>query len=193
MFSLLKWACGCVILCLPFSYALHLGFLEKSNMEVAVPVSFSKIETRVSEIAEKVQRRFAAQAPHPRAMGSSFLASDPAHLPVRDRFIMEHFQPDNAGNYFCNLMVNDLPRRCEIRGLKLRGPSFREVDETAKTVGISGCLEYSYSAEAHRFAGLNSWQDGLPPNMHTLSFIRQNNNWIIESDKLNLLKWATPD
>lgn len=183
----LKWMGGCVLLTLPFFYALHISFLEKSNMEAAVPVSFSKIETRVGEIADSVQRRFAARV-HSQPIGSSFLASDPAHLPVRDKFIVDHFRPE-GGHYLCTMIVDDLPRQCEIRGLKLEGPNFREVDETARAIGVTGRLEYSFLADAHRFSGYASWRDGAPPSLVTLSLIRQHKDWIIESGNFNLLKW----
>lgn len=82
---------GSALLALPFPAALFVGSVEESGTDNVPVRSFSQFETRASEIATGVQRRFAARVDHG-PVGFSFRASDPGHLSVRDRFLAEHFQ-----------------------------------------------------------------------------------------------------
>jgi len=183
MSSFLKWIGGCVFLTLPFSSSLFVGSVEDSDNSAATSMSLSQFETRISEIATSVQRRFAARV-EPQPVGSSFSASDPRHLTVRDRFLSEHFDALHGG-HLCRLRTEGDTIFCEIKGLKLKGPFPLQVAASESALGISTKLYYDYHALSFRLSNdgeaWNNWTSGVPPSLSRLELIRHGRDWSINS------------
>ncbi|MDF1657907.1 MAG: hypothetical protein P1U58_09860 [Verrucomicrobiales bacterium] len=179
MSSILKWIGGCVLLTLPFSAALFVGSVEDANVSKAPAMSFSQFETRISEIATGVQRRFAARV-HPQQVDSSLRASDPRHLSVRDAFLAEHFEAQNGG-YICQLKSGESFVLCEIRGLQLKGPFPLPVTDSENALGISTKLYYDYKAKSFRVLrndkSWGEWTTGIPPSLGRLELFHQSGDW----------------
>lgn len=189
MFSFLKWSVGCVLLTLPFFAALLAGSGAERDIRHSAASSFSRIETRISEIAHSVQRRFAAQA-YPSPAASTFRASDPRHLAVRDRFLAEHFAVEQ-GVHRCRLRIEGTTFHCEIRGLRLEGPHPVPVDNEEAALGVSTRLSYRFEAQAHRLRGTENdpapWQTGVPPSLSRLDLILRGGDWSVHMDASSLI------
>lgn len=172
---------GSALLALPFPAALFVGSVEESGTDNVPVRSFSQFETRASEIATGVQRRFAARVDHG-PVGFSFRASDPGHLSVRDRFLAEHFQAQ-GGTYFCEPKNGGRSLYCQIKGLKLEGPFPLALSADESALGISTKLYYDFTAGAFRLSNdgrsWGDWASGLPPSLTRLELIRHELEWSV--------------
>lgn len=182
MSSFLKWIGGCAMLTLPFSSTLFFGTPRVSESQDAM-ISLSRFETRVSEIATSVQRRFAASV-GPKPITASFLASDSRHLPVRDQFLEAHFERQ-AGHYLANIIHEGDSVFCQLRGLKLRGPETIRTSNEDTAIGITNRLRYTFTANSHRMSGdgirWGDWNSGVPSVLSTIELANQDDGWSVDA------------
>ncbi|MEM7602353.1 MAG: hypothetical protein AAF357_13170 [Verrucomicrobiota bacterium] len=177
------------MLTFPFIAAQFVDSDREVDIRGATTMSFSKFETRVSEIATSVQRRFGSRV-DATPIGSSFRASDPRHLETRDQFLADVFE-STGSSHRCSFQSGGETFHCEIRGLKLSGPFSIELNSGDSTLGISARLYYEVQAVAHRFANpertWGEWKDGVPNNLSRLELACQGLQWSVDQHQAGLI------
>jgi hypothetical protein len=176
-----KWLGASLLCALPFWIVIDVATPKRLEREsIAVPLS--RVEERVGAFASATKRLFTAQVSQ-NPIGDSFLASDPAHLAARDRYLKTVFTMQGRHHLY-EISGGANSAYYEIKGLALVGPRARTIDKAAKLLGINASLVYRYRAEAHRKlekgAEASPWIPGLPPGLEGFTVVRQGWDWNVQ-------------
>lgn len=181
---ILKWLGASLLCVLPFWVVMEIASPTNHFKPGSLALPISRVEERIGAVAGATRRLFTAQVSK-NPIGDSFLASDPAHLAVRDRYLKTVFTTEGTLHRFLD-SGHRPPLQYEITGLTLIGPRARPLDEAARLIGVNATLVYQYRAKAHRLVGPDNrstsspWKPGLPPGLEGFTLVRQGGNWSVQ-------------
>ena len=186
----LKWLGTSLLCALPFWVVIDVASPTDSSPGVSEIAPLSRVEERLGAFASATKRLFTAQVSQ-NSIGDSFLASDPAHLAARDRYLKTIFSQQGSHHLY-ELTGGTRPAYYEIKGLTLIGPRAQPIDGAAKLLGINASLVYRYRAEAHRKlekgTEASSWTQGLPPGLEGFTVVRQGWDWNVQEGPVRDLR-----
>jgi hypothetical protein len=179
----LKWLGASLLCVLPFWVVMEIASPTNHFKPGSLTVPVSRVEERIGAVASATQRLFTARVSK-NPIGDSFLASDPAHLEARDRYLKSVFSVHSNLHRYVD-SSHRTPIQYEIKGLTLIGPRALPIDEAARVIGVNATLVYRYRAESHRITGSGSesanapWKPGLPYALEGFTLVRQGWNWSV--------------
>ncbi len=193
MSSFLKWLVGSCLCALPFLIAID-AFSPVNRPELPdFSGSTTKIEERIGAVAKATKRLFTTSIASP-PVGNSFLASDPAHLEARDRYLRT-FLEYRGDHYLFTPASGGRATRQQVKDLRLLGPFADPLTDTDRALGTDASITYRFEAGAHRAAPgaddevrLAEWVPGPPPGLRSFTLIRRDSDWIVEDGPVGTLK-----
>jgi hypothetical protein len=181
----LKWLGGSLLCALPFLIAIDAFSPVNRPALPDISGSTPRIEEWLGSVAKATKRLFTTSIAAP-PMGNSFLASDPAHLEARDRYLKTFLEYRGDHDRFTSIS-GESPIQYQVKGLRLLGPFADPLTETDRALGIGASLVYRLEAEGHRREpgpGRNAehpdWTPGPPPGLRSFTLIRRGTDWIVE-------------